>query len=194
LVNVDPPQESVRVLGDELTTAAIDGRLTYYLDQPVRLDAVTATAPHAFFVMDADAIMDDDPAAYYSGWRYLIEINRRPVAIANTVVDLDGNHSYGGIGTGPAVSAVVYAVHVADELLRDTSAEFMIAAIEVPALHIVLLQVTATDGADMAFLPIGLATSLHPARFYSRTQIRQELRQMAARIEAEPFRGEPVGG
>jgi hypothetical protein len=197
LVNSDPPRGSVDVLSAELTAAALDGRLNYYLDQPVRLETLSATAPHPFAVVDAAAILDDVDAPLVvrgSGWRYLLEVNHRPVALATTVTDAEGNHRYGGIGTGPAVSVVVYAIHVADELLKNTTDEFRIAAVDIPAVHSVLLQAADTDGSQTAYLPIGLATSLHPARFYSRAQIRDELRGMLTRLRAEPSSGEPVGG
>jgi hypothetical protein len=197
LVNSDPPGGSVDVLSEELTAAALDGRLNEYLDQPVRLETLSATAPHPFSVVDAGALLDDVDAPLVvrgSGWRYLLEVNHRPVALATTVLDADGNHRYGGIGTGPAVSAVVYAIHIADELLKNTPDEFRIAALDIPAVHSVLLQAADADGSRKAYLPIGLATSLHPARFYSRAQIRDELRGILTRLRAEPSSGEPVGG
>ena len=48
LVRTDPPQESVDALARELTFAVEDGRLAKYLDQPVRFDRLTASAPHPF--------------------------------------------------------------------------------------------------------------------------------------------------
>jgi hypothetical protein len=197
LVNSDPPGGSVDVLSEELTAAALDGRLNEYLDQPVRLETLSVTAPHPFSVVDAGALLDDVDAPLVvrgSGWRYLLEVNHRPVALATTVLDADGNHRYGGIGTGPAVSAVVYAIHIADELLKNTPDDFRIAALDVQAVHSVLLQAADADGSRTAYLAIGLATSLHPARFYTRAQIRDELRGMLTRLRAEPSSGEPVGG
>ena len=117
LVNTKPPRESVRILGRELTAAAADGRLAYYLDQPVRAEALSASAPHPFFVIDAGTVVAEGvvpTTAQHSGWRYVLEVDHRAVALATTVTDADGNHRYGGIGTGPAVSAVACAVHVAD--------------------------------------------------------------------------------
>jgi len=197
LVNAVPPRQSVEVLGMEMAIAAADGRLAYYLDQPVLAETLTATAPHPFFVMDASTIAEDGvapTAAQYAGWRYLLEVNRRAVALATIVVDEDGNHRYGGIGIGPAISAIVFAIHAADELLRSTSEDFTIAALEFYAVHTVLLRVANRDRSQTAFLPLGLATSLSPARLYSPAQIGRELRRMASPVAPEPSDGEPVGG
>lgn len=197
LVRTDPPQESVDALARELTFAVEDGRLAKYLDQPVRFDRLTASAPHPFYTLDVDEVPSDDVApsdARYRGWRYLLEANRRPVAVATTAIDDDGIHCFEGIATGPAVGLIVHAVHVADELLRRRPEPFRMAAVDVPAVHTVLLQVFDTSGEETAFLPIGLATSLHPAHLYSRAQIRAELRRLAARVDVGRVPGAAVGG
>jgi hypothetical protein len=196
LVRSDPPQKSVDVLARELTDAVQDGRLAKYLDQPIRSNRLTASAPHAFLIIDAKDIPADDLTPFdarLAGWRYLLEVNHRPVAIATTAIDDDGAHHFEGITTGPAVSVVVYAVHVADELLKRRSSPFKMVAVDVPALHTVFLQLADAEGADPAFLPVGLATSLHPAHFYSRAQFRAELRRLAAHVETGPMQGTPVG-
>jgi hypothetical protein len=197
LVRTDPPRGSVDALAQELTFAIEDGRLAKYLDQPVRFDRLTASAPHPHYILNIDEVPADDvtpSASRLRGWRYLLEVNRRPVAIATTAIDEDGIHRFEGISTGPAVSLVMYAVHVADELLRRRPEAFRMAAIDVPAVHTVLLQVYDADGQDTAFLPIGLATSLHPAHFYSHAQIRTELRRLAARVDVGRVPGAAVGG
>jgi hypothetical protein len=200
LVRTDPPQESVDALARELTLAVEDGRLGKYLDQPVRSDRLTASAPHPFYVLDINDISEDDATPLNSrhsgwrGWRYLLEVNRRPVAIATTAVDDEGLHHVEGIATGPAVGLVVYAVHVADELLRHQSEAFSMAAVDIPAAHTVLLKVSDWSGESTAFLPIGLATSLHPAHFYSSTQIRVELQKLAAQVDGGRVPGAAVGG
>jgi hypothetical protein len=197
LVNSDPPRGSVDALAQELTFAVEDGRLAKYLDQPVRFDRLTASAPHPFYILDVDDIPADDitPSdSRFRGWRYLLEVNRRPVAIATTAIDVDGTHHFEGIATGPAVSLVVYAIHVADELLRRRPEAFRMAAIDVPAVHTVLLQVFDAAGEDTAFLPVGLATSLHPAHFYSRAQVRAELRRLAAHVDVGRVPDAAVGG
>jgi hypothetical protein len=198
LVKTDPPRASVTALARELTSAIQDGRLARYLDQPVRYDQLTASAPHPFYILNVDDIPADDVTPVNpdrpSGWRYLLEVNRRPVAVATTALDDDGVHHFEGIATGPAVTLVVYAVHIADELLRRRPESFVMAAIDVPAVHTVLLQVADTEGRGTAFLPIGLATSLHPAYFYSRAQIRAELRSLAARADVGRVPGAAVGG
>jgi hypothetical protein len=195
LVNSDPPRGSLDALATELSSANADGRLAAYLEQPTRLDALTATAPHRLFVLDVDDLTEDDDssAARYCGWRYLLEVNRRAVAIA-TVVDEEGRHSFGGIATGPAVASVVFAVHVVDELVPKGDENFTIAAIDIPTLHLVLLQVSNADASRLAFLPIGLASGLHSAHLYSRTQVRAALRRMAGRIRSERTEAGPIGG
>jgi hypothetical protein len=197
LVRTDPPRGSVDALAQELTFAVKDGRLARYLEQPVRFDRLTASAPHPYYILDIDDILADDVTPARSslrGWRYLLEVSRRPVAIATTALDSAGVHHFEGIATGPAVSLVVYAVHVADELLSRRPEPFTMAAIDVPAMHTVLLQVFDDSGENTAFLPIGLATSLHPARFYSRAQIRAELTRRAVRADVGRVPGAAVGG
>jgi hypothetical protein len=197
LVRTDPPRGSIDALAQELTFAVEDGRLARYLDQPVRFDRLTASAPHPFYIVDVDEIPGDDVTpsnAHLRGWRYLLEVNRRPVAIATTAIDADGFPHFEGLATGPAVSLLVYAIHVADELLRRRPEAFTMAAVDVPAVHTVLLQVFDSSGENTAFLPIGLATSLHPAHFYSRSEIRAELRRLAARVDIGRVPGAEVGG
>ena len=133
----------------------------------------SSTAPHRLYVLDVDDLTDDErPSPRYRGWRILLEVNRRAVAIATTVLDQAGRRSFGGIATGPAVASVVFAMHVADELVRTEEENFVIAALDIPALHLVLLQLSNADASRLAFLPIGLASGLHPAHLYSRTQTR----------------------
>ena len=197
LVRSDPPRESIDVLARELTGALRDGRLAKYLDQPVRFDRLTASAPHPFYILDIDDIPADDVSPSnprLRGWRYLLEVNHRPVAVATTAIDDAGLHHFEGIATGPAVSLVVFAVHVADELLRRRPESFRMIALDVPAVHTVLLQVFDSSGENNAFLPIGLATSLHPAHMYSRAQIRAELRRLAAQVDVGRVPGAAVGG
>jgi hypothetical protein len=179
--------------------SSADGRLAAYLDQRVRVDMLSVTAPHPFFVLDVDDVVaggsdERGPAAPFAGWRYLLEVNQRVVALATTEVNAKGKHRYGGIGTGPAVSSVVYAVHIAEALLRDRPGEFRFTAIDVPAVHTVLLQVGDRRQALRAYLPIGLSTSLNPARLYSHAEIQRALLAMAERRVSEPRAGEPIGG
>ena len=197
LVRSEPSQESVDALASELTGALQDGRLARYLDQPVRFDRLTASAPHPFYILDVDEIPTDDVTPsdpQLRGWRYLLEVDDRPVAIATTAIDDAGGHHFEGIATGPAVGLVVYAIHIADELLRHRPDPFRMAAIDVPAVHTVLLQLFDDTGENTAFLPIGLATSLHPAHLYSRAQIRAELLRLAARVDVGRVPGATVGG
>jgi hypothetical protein len=198
LVKTDPPRASVNSLVRELRSAVKEGRLAKYLEQPVRADRLTASAPHPFYILNIDDIPADDAPPSDprrpNGWRYLLEVNRRPVAVATTALDADGVHHFEGIATGPAVSLVVYAIHVADELLRLRPEAFRMAAIDIPAVHTVLLQVFDPTGENTAFLPIGLATSLHPAHLYSQAQICAELRRLAARVDVGRVPGAAVGG
>ena len=61
-------------------------------------------------------------------------------------------------------------------------------------MHTVLLQLFDDTGENTAFLPIGLATSLHPAHLYSRAQIRANLRRLATHVDAGRVPGAAVGG
>jgi hypothetical protein len=198
LVNDTPPSGSVDVLVAELTEAADDGRLSAYLDQSAEVDALTVTAPHPYFVLDVEDLPHDDTVPFpgrYAGWRYLLEVNGRVVALVTTSFDeVTGVHSFGGVGTGPAVSSVVFAVHIADGLLRDRSDDYTMAALDYPALHLVLLRVCSKAGNERAYLPIGLATALHPAQLHPRAEVRRALRRMAARVGNEPSDDEPIGG
>jgi hypothetical protein len=198
LVNDTPPSGSVDVLATELAAAVADGRLSAYVDQSVEIDQVTLSTPHPYYVLDADDLPDDDAlpvVGRYAGWRYLLEVNGRVVGLATTSVDEDRElHRFGGIGMGPVVSSVVFAVHIADGLLRDRPGGYTIAALDYPAVHLVVLQVCPVDGEETAYLPIGLASGLHPARLYARAEIRQQVRRMAARMGVESGGGGPVGG
>jgi hypothetical protein len=196
LVNEVPARASMAVLSRELSAAAADGRLTSYLDQPSRIDKLTVTAPHPYFVLDVDDLPEKNltPPDAYAGWRYLLEVNRRVVALVTTTIDAGGVHRFGGVGTGPAVTSVVYAVHVADELLKGRPEEFRLAAVDVPAVHTVLLRVADPSGARTAYLPVGLATSLHPVRLHSGGEVVRELRRMAGGVRKDRVSDEPVGG
>jgi hypothetical protein len=196
LTNAAPPRASLDVLSAELTAAARDGRLDVYLDQRVTLSALSVTAAHPLFALDIEAISADDdapPASRLTAWRYLLEVDRRVVAQVSTVVDPAGSHHFGGIGTGPPVTSLVYAVHILDALLGAELTEFTFGGLDVAALHAGLLQASDANG-RVFFLPVGLATALHPARLYSLAEVRATLREMATRIQDAPVRGEPVGG
>ena len=149
LISDVPPTASLDVLSAELATAARDRRLATYLDQPVRIGALSVTAAHPFSVVDVDELVNADSlgaAAPIDGWRYLLEVNQRPVALATVDIDPAGRHRFGGIGTGPAVSSVVYAVHIAEALLQARPGDFQFDARDVPAVHTVVLRVTDRAG------------------------------------------------
>jgi hypothetical protein len=117
LVLTDPPRQSVDALARELTYAVQDGRLAKYLDQPVRSDRLTASAPHPFYTLDVDEIPVDDVTpsnARFRGWRYLLEVNRRPVAIATTATDVEATHHFEWNANGPDVGLEVNEVKIAD--------------------------------------------------------------------------------
>ena len=57
-----------------------------------------------------------------------------------------------------------------------------------------LLQLSNADASRLTFLPIGLASGLHPAHLYSRTQARAALRRMASRVRIERTEAGPIGG
>ena len=197
LVNHEPPPGSLDVLAAELSSASADGRLPAYLEQPTRLDALTATAPHRLYVLDVDDLTERR-LVRRPVQRVAVSARGQPAARSPSrrLVDEAGQHSFGGIATGPAVASVVYAVHVADALCpRQGTRTSTIAAIEhIPTLHLVLLQVSNADASRLAFLPIGLASDLDPAHFYSRTQARAALRRMAARLRSERTEAGPIGG
>jgi hypothetical protein len=193
LKNGDVPDRSVAVLADHLARVARDGSLGGLVGQTIAPEALTATVPHPVYVLRGDRLRRgagiDEPEA--AGWRYLVGRADEVVAIAETMIDSNGDHKPGSVATGPFVEATVRAVRLANERLQGASEEFTIAALDIPSLHARVLQLTSSGGpSGDLFLPVGNVTTLDPERFYSRAEMRAALTELAVSWAGD----EPVGG
>jgi hypothetical protein len=187
IIRAEPPSESTEVVAEELAWAIRTGSLASRVGQPVRADALTALAPHPVFAISIEDIRQDATPAV-SGWRYLLELDEQVVAQASTYLDDDGHHRFGGFGVGPRIEATVAAIRQAEELLGDDPEPLTLAAVEVPAELISLLQLTHADGSARGFLAVGPERPFAPGRLYTRAEMRTELLRVAKRAPLVPHR------
>ena len=185
IIRSEPPSESTEVVAEELAWAIRTGSLTGRVGQPVRPEALTALAPHPVFAISVEDIRQEMTPAV-SGWRYLLELDEQVVAQASTYLDDDGHHRFGGFGVGPRVNATVAAIRQADELLGDDPEPLTLAAVEVPAELVSLLQLTHADGSARGYLAVGSERPFALGRLYTRAEMRTELLRVAKRAPLVP--------
>jgi hypothetical protein len=185
IIRGEPPSESSEVVAEELVWAIRTGSLASRVGQPVRAEALTALAPHPVFAISVEDIRQDATPAV-SGWRYLLELDEQVVAQASTYLDDDGHHRFGGFGVGPRIKATVAAIRQAEELLGDDPEPLTLAAVEVPAELISLLQLTHADGSARGFLVVEPERPFAIGRLYTPAEMRTELLRVAKRVSPVP--------
>src|SRR5438067_527201 len=116
LVVPEPPKSSLASLRESLGALAERGSFSAGGLREARVEQISATTPHQVFNLTlADArggkVAED---ARSSGWRYLLAVDDRVVASAETESREGARQSFSQVNSGPFVAGTVEALSVAE--------------------------------------------------------------------------------
>jgi hypothetical protein len=123
--------------------------------EETRAGADSVSAPQRVFTVGLDALAGPDSieaGARATGWRFLVEENREPVAAAE-VQDQVAAAAPAELTEGPFVHSTVEALRAAEALEPVQDADFELRLLRVPALNLLALWLYTTDGDDL-FMPL----------------------------------------
>lgn len=125
------------------------------------------TSPHETYVLDLDALDDDDPltAARATGWRYLLRQGDRAMASAETVETQPSEHRFALFNSGPFVASTVEALAAAEDLPQVAGEDVQARLLTMPgiALRALWLHGAGTD----LLMPLAPAPpNVQPGRAY----------------------------
>jgi hypothetical protein len=126
-----------------------------------------------------------------SGWRYLLAVDDRVVASAETESGEDARQAFSQVNSGPFVAGTVEALTVAERVADEQKRGLELRLIHVPALYLMSLWLKplGEDGSDDSiFVPIAPAPpGIEPNRVYAGEEFAARLAELAqAPPELEP--------
>jgi hypothetical protein len=144
------PDGSTDVLARQLARAAASRNLPGGLQGQVQPGLVTATVPLHVFTLGLDQLsVRFAPAvdAIPGSWRILLEVQREVVATADVDPTAGGPPEFVCLSAGPLAAGTARAVLLAESQLAQT-ADYVLAALDVPALGLNLLWLRSPAGPD----------------------------------------------
>ena len=146
LRSAQPPAESRAAARDGIQQLAQAGRFNTPDRPEVVGDDLELRSPHQVFVLGLRDLIEAEglQAARPVGWRFVVEHQERPVALADTFLDEAGRHVLGQVNYGHFVAGTAQAFEVA----RTSSGPGDVADVEllqVPALHLLMLRISHGD-------------------------------------------------
>jgi hypothetical protein len=196
LIISDAPPESLAALRDSLNELAARGSFGDRGLREARPEQISATVPHRVFNLTLDgALQGNIEDARATGWRYLLALDERVLASAETRFE-GGREVFSHVNVGPFVSGTVDALAVAERIADADERQLELRLLNVPALYLmsVWLQPSEEDTDDGVFVPIEPAPPGFEAnRAYDRDEFAEALRVAAASVP-EVGRDDTQGG
>jgi hypothetical protein len=196
LIISDAPHESLAALRDSLNALATRGSFSERGLREARPEQISATVPHPVFNLTLDGARQGNiEAARSTGWRFLLAVDERVLASAETRSEA-GRQVFSHVNVGPFVSGTVDAVTVAERIADADERQLELRLLTVPALYLmsVWLQPSEQDAEDGVFVPIEPAPpGFEPNRAYDRGEFTKALRSAAASVP-EVGRDDTQGG
>ncbi|MER6914563.1 hypothetical protein ABT354_23060 [Streptomyces sp. NPDC000594] len=127
-------------------------------------------------------------------WRYLVELDGRAVAFADTLTTPEGTTVLAQLNYGPFVAGVDEALRVAEApgaVDPDTDAESRL--LHVPSLHLIAVWLHSPTGTDRLVPTAPAPEGFEAGRIYTLEEIRPELTARAGLLPA-PTPGDATGG
>ncbi len=193
----DPPNESISELGSTLTALAARGQFGTRVLRNARPEQLSVTAPHEICTMGLDALrqrpeqIDAQPTA----WRYMLEIDERVVASAETAMRPNGSHEFSHLNEGPFVMGTVRALSVAEAI--GDSQDCQVRVLSVPALYFMSLWLSpanATSSEADVLIPIApTPQGIEANRSYTASELLGILSERAQSIP-EIGQDDDIGG
>jgi hypothetical protein len=193
LVVPEPPKSSLASLRESLGALAERGSFSAGGLREARVDQISATTPHQVFNLTLEdarrgKVMEH---ARSSGWRYLLAVDDRIVASAETESREGARQAFSQVNSGPFVVGTIEAFTVAERAANEQEGGLELRLIHVPALYLMSLWLKplGEDGSDDSiFIPIAPTPSgLEPNRVYTSEEFGSRLAELAqAPPELEP--------
>ncbi len=186
----DPPKASLAALRESLGALAERGSFSAGGLREARAEQIGATTPHQVFNLtleDARAGKSIERARS-SGWRYLLSVDDRVVASAETESRKGARHAFSHVNSGPFVAGTVEALAVAERVADEQEGELELRLIHVPALYLMSVWLHPSGDGDSVFVPIAPAPSgFEPNRVYTSEEFASRLAEVAkAQPELDP--------
>jgi hypothetical protein len=184
----EPPQQSLSAARSALNELVEAGRFNTPSRTSISAAELALSRPLQVVVLGLEDLRAGRglESARPIGWRYLVEEGGRPVALAETVIDVEGRHVLGHVNYGPFVTGT-------DEALRSVQAipDTAVAApslLHVPALYFLSLWLRGSDSpAQDSLVPIApLMLPLEANRAYAASEVLQLLGERARRESDGP--------
>src|ERR1700704_2894046 len=180
----DPPKGSLASLRDSLSVLAGRGSFSAEGLREARPEQISATIPHQVFNLTLEDARSGDVinGARAAGWRYLLAIDDRVVASAETQ-SRDGEHQvFSHVNAGPFVGGTVEALAVAERVADAEKPSMELRLLNVPAVYLMSLWLhpRETSDAESLFIPVAPAPSgLDPNEVYQGKQFAALLSEIA---------------
>jgi hypothetical protein len=179
----EPPPGVLEELRNTLNAFARRERFRTPALSRARADRLTLTAPHPVYVLGLQDIVEGRGLgeARLVGWRYLIELDRRPIASADVLAGLGGRPpKFSQFNEGPFVDSTAAAIDALQEQSEVREAPFQLRSLQVPALYVVSLWLAGQGGQRDLVRPLAPAPAyLNVERLYSEEEFLEQLREPA---------------
>ena len=176
-----PPEDAVEAVRASLARRAPRGRGLRGLR--ARGPGASVSAPQRVFTVGLDALAGEsriEDSAHATGWRFLVEEAREPVAAAE-VHDETGATVPAQVTEGQFVKSTAEGLRAAEAHPSVEKATFELRTLRAPALNLVALWLHSPDAEDL-FMPLEPA----PAPFEAgHTYTEGEFGQLSATLAAE---------
>jgi hypothetical protein len=188
----DPPKSSLSALRESLGALAERGSFSAGGLREARVEQISATTPHQVFNLTLEDARGGKPAeqARSSGWRYLLAVDDRVVASAETETREGAREAFSHVNSGPFVAGTVEALTVAERVANEQEGVLELRLLHVPALYLMSVWLEPEDDGsdDSIFVPIAPAPSgFEPNRVYTSEEFAVRLAELAqAPPELEP--------
>jgi len=184
----DPPKDSLAALRDSLSVLAGRGSFSAGGLREARPEQISATIPHQVFNLTLnDARLGEVvKAARPVGWRYLLAVDDRVVASAETQ-SLDGERQvFSHVNAGPFVGGTVEALAAAERVAGADKRGLELRLLNVPAVYLMSVWSPDPQGpsdAESLFIPVAPAPSVFkPSQVYEGEEFAALLSELARAI------------
>jgi hypothetical protein len=184
----DPPDGSLSALRTALGALAARGQFGARAVRRARPKQLTVTTPQQVFTLGVTDLVERPSlkAAQPTAWRYLVEVDKRVVAAAETNLSDGGSHTFSNLNHGPFVAGTIQALDAAERIASSLDAEVRL--LHIPALYFValwLLPVGQTDDDHAILVPVAPAPpGIEANRAYAATKLLPILAEQARSIPA----------
>lgn len=179
----DPPLASVTAVNEAIRSMGAQRAFSADALLEARPEEVQLGHQQEVYVLGLDDVRGERKLedARPAGWRYLVSVGGRPIALAETVTQADGRHAFAHLNYGPFVAGTIEALSVAHREVAEKQAEVRV--VYVPALYVQALWLHTEGDDEDTLVPVAPAPpGIEVDRAYPERDLLGELRARAAAV------------